>query len=610
MGTLATLWFVVLVLTGGLDTTILGISITTHNPLRLLLAAGLAFSLYLLVDGDVGLFLNKPRRLWQFIEAQFMRVAVHDRIAVGTCALALCLFGYVYGTKVAGGSDSWGYLSVTELWLAGTLTVDTSFAKDAPWPEANASFAPLGYRPGPRPSDWSIVPTYSLGLPLLFAIAKKIAGHQAIFWIVPLSGALLVLATFAIGRKLASPAAAVMGAWLLATSPTVLFMIVSPMTDVPVAAFWAGAFYLLLGNSAVSSVGSGIMAGIAVFIRPNLVPIAAVMGLYVLIRGYRYKARWTGLIYGLMFAAGLLPAISAIAWLNHSLYGSALTSGYGNPTRFIQLANIVPNLRLYLGWLMETQTWLGLVGLAAVFFPSRRLWRASPDRASLVVMALVVGTIWLLYLVYDVFDAWWYLRFLLVSFPFILLGTGAALSWLMQYVGSGLRLLLVFLVIGLGTAGLVRAIELGATDFWKGERRYIAAGQLTKRLTPENSVILSLQHSGSIRYYGARVTLRYDAFDAEWIDRAVDWLATRGVSTYLVVELSERAEFERRFAGSRAVEALKRPPVAIYRPGPLFLFDIGGRSTGSSHVPELVTGVDRGLAAVRPEPLPQLVYSK
>ena len=46
---------------------------------------------------------------------------------------------------------------------------------------------------------------------------------------------------------------------------------------------------------------------------------------------------------------------------------------------------------------------------------------------------------------------------------------------------------------------------------WKGERRYVTAAQTTGGLTPPNSVVLSVQHSGTVRYYGGRMTIRlYD----------------------------------------------------------------------------------------------------
>ena len=60
-----------------------------------------------------------------------------------------------------------------------------------------------------------------LGLPLLMAGFKAIAGPCAIFWVVPICGGVLALASYAIGRPIVGLAAA----WLVATSPTQLFML-------------------------------------------------------------------------------------------------------------------------------------------------------------------------------------------------------------------------------------------------------------------------------------------------------------------------------------------------------------------------------------------------
>ena len=97
------------------------------------------------------------------------------------------------------------------------------------------------------------------------------------FLVTPLSGALLVWITFAIGRRLVSDAVGLAAAWLVATSPAVLAMLVSPMSDVPAAAFWAVAMYFTLGSSSRSALMAGLAASAAILIRPNLAPLAAIL---------------------------------------------------------------------------------------------------------------------------------------------------------------------------------------------------------------------------------------------------------------------------------------------------------------------------------------------
>ena len=83
--------------------------------------------------------------------------------------------------------------------------------------------------------------------------------------------------------------------------------------------------------------------------------------------------------------------------------------------------------------------------------------------------------------------------------------------------------------------------------------------------TPQaTSVVLAELHSGSVRYYSGRTTIRYEWLDHEWLDRALAYLATSGFEPYLVLEKSEVARFRERFAGQASVTLVDRPPIAIH----------------------------------------------
>ena len=214
------------------------------------------------------------------------------RVIVAALAVATLVAGVVYGSKAAGGSDSYGYISQADLFLNGQLSISQPWVGAVPWPNLTFSFTPLGYSPGPgrwivtppvphEPRDrWAIVPTYAPGLPMLMAGAKLVAGHCAIFWVVPLCGALLVTATYAIGARMGSPFAGLIATWFVATSPTVQRMVLEPMSDAPAAAAWAVAFWCLFGRSTGAAVGAGLAAAVAIavaiMIRPNLLPLAIV----------------------------------------------------------------------------------------------------------------------------------------------------------------------------------------------------------------------------------------------------------------------------------------------------------------------------------------------
>ena len=126
-------------------------------------------------------------------------------------------------------------MSQADLWLAGHLRIDQR-ALDLPRPFDDWVLSPLGYHPGPQPRV--IVPTYPPGLPLLMATAKKAFGANGAFYVVPLMGALAVLLTYALGRLLFDDVVGVAAAALLAVSPTFLYQLMWPMSDVPATAAW------------------------------------------------------------------------------------------------------------------------------------------------------------------------------------------------------------------------------------------------------------------------------------------------------------------------------------------------------------------------------------
>ena len=228
----------------------------------------------------------------------------HQPVIAATLAVATTLASGLHGTRAIGGADEYGYVSQAELWLRGSLEVDQPFVEHAPFADAARIFSPLGYRPHfSKPTV--IVPTYASGLPMLLALTKSIGGQEAMFWVVPVSAGLLVLVTYGIGRRLGAETAGLIGAALVATSPPMLAMAMLVMTDVPVAAAWAGAFYFALGSTVRSAAAAGTLSSVAVLIRPNLAPVAGAVALVYLMAMGRAATRRSALVQLLAFSAGL-----------------------------------------------------------------------------------------------------------------------------------------------------------------------------------------------------------------------------------------------------------------------------------------------------------------
>jgi hypothetical protein len=469
-------------------------------------------------------------------------------------AVVIASVAFIWSTRVAAGSDAYGYVSQADLWLRGNLFVDQSFAASVPWPMARWTFTPLGYRP--EVDGYRIVPAYAPGLPLLMAAAKSVAGQCAVYAVVPLATGVLVFATYLIGYRLESPFVGLAAAVVVGTSPTVLFMAMAPMSDVPAAAVWAVAIALLLSDGVWSAAFAGVAAAVAILIRPNLAPLAVILGVWLAARrGYRAAGA-----FSIAAAAGGV----AVAVVNAHLYGSPFRTGYDLTDAFA-VANIGPNLRAYGWWLIVTETPLAIAGLVSLIWMRRWL------------LASIVAAVWTSYLIYVPWDAWWYLRFLLPSWPMMAVGTASCIALLRASRSPSLRALAPIALIGLASHGVFQAWQRNAFHEAAGESKYVEVARAVGSLTEPEAVIISAQHSGTLRYYAGRLTLRWDVGDPAWLDRTVDWLAAHGHHPYFVLEESEIEALRAKAGSVSAAARLDWTPMATFRGRSVQAFDAVNR---------------------------------
>jgi hypothetical protein len=73
--------------------------------------------------------------------------------------------------------------------------------------------------------------------------------------------------------------------------------------------------------------------------------------------------------------------------------------------------------------------------------------------------------------------------------------------------------------------------------------------------------VLAVQHSGSVRYYADRVTLRYDRLPRTGLDTAIHDLRSKGYQPYIVLDDWEEADFKGRFAEASRAGRLDWPPL-------------------------------------------------
>lgn len=535
---------------GGFSVRIFGVRFSSHGALRPTLFALLFFTVA-----------YRTRPAWQKDDVS----RVVGRVLWGAtlwpapiAAAVLLTLCWVYGTRVAGGSDIYGYVSQAHLWLAGDLHVHQDFAASVVWPNADWTFTPLGYRPGP---NHTIVPTYAPGLPLLMALATRAIGNCGPFVVTPLCGALLVLLTYALGAQLSGRVTGALAALLTASSPTIVMMTLWPMSDVPAAAFWTMSLVIALRRDSIASrIFAGVAAGFAIVIRPNLVPLivfpaTAIFFASSATAGARFR-RLAAL------AIGCLPFVIFVGWVNYDLYGSFLASGYGEASSIYKWRNLGPNLIRYPRWLWETQGMFAFLFLIAVVVAARP---GLPSQKLRWLLLAYVAGVFACYIFYGPFDDWWYLRFVIPAMPAMFaLGTDA-LWHVTAKSGRTLQVILTVLIIALMIDhAITYARQHSVFDIGEGEQKYADVGRYLRQTLPANAVVLASQHSGSVRYYSGLRTLKFELLDRAWLDRAIAYLKSTGVSPYIVLEGWEIPNFRRQFAGQRGVALLDRPAIAVH----------------------------------------------
>ena len=470
--------------------------------------------------------------------------------------------GVHWGSTTAGGADSYGYVSQAGLWLGRQLTVQQDIVRSSPWPLAAETWAPLGYRASSRDRE-AIVPLYAPGLPLAMAALQAIGGFCAAFIVVPLTGALAVWVTYALGLRLFHASRiGLAAAVLVATSPIFLYQLMNPMSDVPATAAWALALWLAVLDLPLAA---GAAAGAALLIRPNLIPLAGALLLWLALS----RGRW------LSFLAGLVPFALAVAAINASLYESPLVSGYGRLADLYSASYVITNVRQFSSWMLTTQTAIVLAPL--LYFAAPHLYPLTAVRRPRMLLAGVAAAVVLSYLFYLPFDAWWYLRFLLPLWPIMMILTAASLDALARLAirASAVRVVLLAAAVALLAANGIRIANARyAFDIGRAERRYIDVARFVTSRTEPEAVMIALQHSGTLRMYAGRLTLRFDQLDPLWLDRAIVFLQARGRHPYIVVEGGERALFAERFGAATETGRLDWRPfgrlagadVAVYDP--------------------------------------------
>ena len=401
-----------------------------------------------------------------------------------------------------------------------------------------AAYQPLGFTTGP--DGTRMVPTYPLGLPLHLLAAARIVGWDQAAVATNLAallagGGLLWAFARRLGLARVSASAGVGALWLC---PLSLFSAMQPMSDL-LALTWALAT-LYAAWRAREDVRWGWLAGfalgVAVLVRPtNLLLILPVL----VALGWHWR---TYLTIGL----GGLPCAALLLFYNWKLYGTAVTTGYGDVRAAFGLGNLPHNLLHFSHWIPVLLSPLVVLALGAPFLSGIR----SRGYAVLAAWAVTLTGFYVFY--FHSGETWWYLRFILPAFPALILAALAVLETLGRNprISPGPRAALTALLL-LGTAGwLIRQDrQLDVLYLKENERTYPAAAQWARQNLPAQSVVFCMQVSGAFFYYTDFMLLRYEQTAPGKFGQLLNTLAAQNRPVYAALFPFETAEAQARIGG-------------------------------------------------------------
>lgn len=486
-------------------------------------------------------------------------------------AFSLTAFAIVRGTWAVGGSDSSCYALMADALARGDAQPLLPLAARAPWPDATRTFAPGGFIPSPiRPA--AAAPVCTPGFSLLMVPFRWIGGLDGIFFLTPLAAWLFTWWTYRAARGLAGDAAGALAAVIAATTPIVLFQVVQPMNDMATAALWIGVIAAATKPAPARWWMMGALTGLALLVRPNLAPVAVVVGVWVIAtsRSFHATAR---------FALAAVPGTAVMAAFNWSLYGSPLRLGYGNAADLFSVSYVATNLLHYGRSALETLTVLPFLALAAPFVVPR-------EKRVLVWLSLgVAGATIGVYLFYRPFGEWWYLRFLLPAVVAIVVLSSATIALLARR-----SLIVAAIAVVLGVFGVRVATDRQAMDLQRLEGRFRHAGHTVRDRLPANALLVTVWQSGSVRYHAQREALVWDSLEPKYLESALAWSREQGYEPFFLLERWEEAGFRERFSGHSPLGALDWPPrfdidrqVRIYAPSDRTAY-LAGNAVPTEHI--------------------------
>ena len=498
----------------GIDLTIGAAAFRSHSSLRVLAVA----AMLLVIRWRLGI---------ESLPVWLTRVAVLTAI----CGSVATWFRFLLMT--IGGADSYGYVSASQLLAQGRLIGDAPIAEWLSASNRMAVASPLGW--APSPDNTGISPTFPIGVSAVMAMFTLIGGPNAVFWVAPVMGAITLWLVYRVASEWYDAETALLATALAAWNPLFITYAKQPMSDVPATMWMVLALFLAFRSARATAFAAGLAAGAAVITRPALVIAGAIVPL-VARRGEK------PLVRAALAAAGFAIGVGVQMAIQNHLFGSPFASGYGATENLFSLSHVTINLGIFARHLWTVCGPLWLLGLTLGVIAARPEPRGKPA----AIFAAVAAP----YLFYLPFDHWETLRFLLPGLlPLSVLVADGLIKlarWPLNRAAATVITCLFLAFVIWWSESLLRS-----SSVWEVatlEERYPLAGDWVNVNTPPGSVVLANQHSGSLRWYGKRETLRWDLIAPNDLTQTVREIQSHGGTVYVALEGEEVAMFDSKFA--------------------------------------------------------------
>ena len=426
------------------------------------------------------------------------------------------------GVSFASSSDASGYFNSAQLLANAEASTPIKTIPHFTSSDGDYYFQqPLGFAVDNE--SLSLVPTYPPGLPLHLLIAAQVVGWDHAAILVNVLGALLSgWLTFLLARKYChlSPAWALASTLLLWACPLFVFFSLQPMSDMPSTGWCLLAFFSALNSRQRATWGllAGIAVGIAVLLRPtNLFVMLPVL---MILRG-SFKA------WGLLVLGGLPFAVIQIGY-NLKAYGEILTTGYGDISTLLQSEFVAHNSIHFAQWIPQLLTPAIILAVAIPwlldYYP-----RLIPAMIAWIVALIAFYTFY-----YHAGETWWYLRFILPVFPFLILAALMVGQRLAEYIRSPwLRTILPLVLLGSALSYQFHMNrQLIVTHVKHADRAYYDTNEWLLNNVPDDAIMLAMQASGSLHYYTDFPLVRYDLASPEKLARVLESARQHGQPIY------------------------------------------------------------------------------